>query len=143
MRLTYIIFFVPPYSEKISRSIKKEKKCYFFDWTLCKDFSKRFENYVALELKVLIELWNDEGISQFDLFFVRNKDGKGTDFLITREKVPWCFFEVKVKDGSIAFHHYKHSELLGNIPVVQITHQDKVLKKKDNFYRVSASRFFS
>ncbi len=143
MRLTYIIFFVPPYSEKISRSIKKEKKCYFFDWTLCKDFSKRFENYVALELKVMTELWNDEGISEFDLFFVRTKDGKETDFLITRENVPWCFFEVKVKDGSIASHHYKHSELLGNIPVVQITHQDKVLKKRDNFYRVSASRFFS
>jgi len=143
MRLTYIIFLVPPYSDRISRSIKKEKKCYFFDWTLCKDPAKKFENYVALELKIMIELWNDEGISQFDLFFVRTKDGKETDFLITRENIPWCFFEVKIKDSAIASHHYKHSELLGNIPVVQITYQDKVLKKKDNFYRISASRFFS
>ncbi len=143
MRLTYIIFLVPPYSQRISRSLKKENKCYFYDWTLCRDFPSRFENYVALELKILTELWSDEGISEFELYYVRTKEGKETDFLITRGNTPWCFFEVKTKDGAIAAHHYKHSQLLGDIPLVQITHEHEVLKRRDKFYRVSACRFFS
>ncbi len=144
MRLTYILFFVPPYSRKISRTLKKEKKCYFYDWTRCIGLARSFENYVAVELKAMVELWNDSGIGEFDLFYVRTKDGKETDFLVTQNGNPWCFFEVKTTDGSIAAHHYKHSGALGNIPVVQLTHENNILKKTDNlFYRVSASRFFS
>jgi predicted AAA+ superfamily ATPase len=143
MRLIYIIFFVPPYSKRISRTLKKEKKCYFYDWTRCADFAKRFENYVAVELKIMVELWNDMGLGEFDLFYVRTKDGKETDFLITRENIPWCLFEVKLKDSAMAAHHYSHSGALGNIPVVQLTHENNVLKKNDGlFYRISASRFF-
>jgi len=143
MQLTYVIFLVPPYSQKIARSIKKEKKCYFYDWSRCKDSAKRFENYVALELKIMLELWNDNGIADFELFYVRTKDGKETDFLITKNNSPWCFFEAKLKDDPIARHHYKHSSILNNIPVVQITHENNILKKRDNlFYRISASRFF-
>jgi len=143
MQLTYVIFLIPPYSQKIARSIKKEKKCYFYDWSRCKDSAKRFENYVALELKIMLELWNDNGIADFELFYVRTKDGKETDFLITKNNSPWCFFEAKLKDDPIARHHYKHSSILNNIPVVQITHENNILKKRDNlFYRVSASRFF-
>jgi len=143
MQLTHAIFLVPPYSQRITRSIKKEKKCYFYDWSRCEDFAKRFENYVALELKIMIELWNDSGIGDFELFYVRTKDGKETDFLITKNNTPWCFFEAKLKDDPIARHHYKHSSILNNIPVVQVTHENNILKKKDNlFYRVSASRFF-
>lgn len=144
MQLTYVIFLIPPYSQKIARSIKKEKKCYFYDWSRCKDSAKRFENYVALELKIMLELWNDNGTADFDLFYVRTKDGKETDFLITKNNSPWCFFEAKLKDDPIARHHYKHSSIFNNIPVVQITHENNILKKRDNlFYRVSASRFFS
>jgi len=92
----------------------------------------------------MVELWNDSGIGEFGLFYVRTKDGKETDFLVTQNGDPWCFFEVKTTDGSIAAHHYKHSEALGNIPVVQLTHESNILKKKENlFYRISASRFFS
>jgi predicted AAA+ superfamily ATPase len=144
MRLTYIVFFVPPYSQRISRTLKKEKKCYFYDWTRCAGLARSFENYVAVELNAMVELWNDSGIGEFDLFYVRTKDGKETDFLVTQNGNPWCFFEVKTTDGSIAAHHYKHSEALGNIPVVQLTHESNILKKKDDlFYRISASRFFS
>lgn len=144
MQLTYVIFLVPPYSQRIARSIKKEKKCYFYDWSRCADSAKRFENYVALELKIMLELWNDNGIADFELFYVRTKDGKETDFLITKNNIPWCFFEAKLKDDPIASHHYKHSGILNNIPVVQITHENNILKKRDYlFYRVSASRFFS
>jgi len=35
---------VSPYNKSISRSIKKEKKMYFYDWTIIEDEGKRFEN---------------------------------------------------------------------------------------------------
>jgi len=73
----------------------------------------------------------------------RTKDGKETDFLITKNNTPWCSFEAKLKDDPIARHHYKHSRILNNIPVVQITHKNNILKKGNNlFYLVLASRFF-
>lgn len=76
-----------------------------------------------------MELWNDSGIGNFALFYVRTKDKKETDFLITSDNIPWCFFEVKIKDRPIAAHHYKHSQALGNIPVVQLTRENNILKK--------------
>ncbi len=92
----------------------------------------------------MVELWNDKGIGEFDLFYVRTKDSKESDFLITANQAPWCLFEVNTRDGSIAPHHFRHSQALENIPVVQLTHQNNILKKKDGlFYRLSASRFFS
>ncbi len=143
MQFVYIIFLLPPFSQSITRSIKKEKKAYFFDWTRCENLAKRFENYVALELKIMIELWNDLGVADFELFYIRTKDGKETDFLIIKNSNPWCLFEAKIKDGPIDSHHYKHSKALGDIPFVQITYENNVLKRSDDyFYRISASRFF-
>jgi len=143
LELVYMIFMVPPFSDKISRSLKKEKKCYFFNWTLCNDEAAKFENYIAIELKAVTELWNDYGIGRFDLFYIRTKDGKESDFLVTKNSNPWCLFEVKLKDGPIEKHHYKHAGLLGEIPIVQLCKENKVLKKgENNSFRVSASRFF-
>jgi predicted AAA+ superfamily ATPase len=144
LRLTCVIFLIPPYSRSISRALKKEKKCYFYDWTRCADPATRFENYVAVQLKTMIELWNDSGFSTLDLHFVRTKDGRETDFLITRERKPWCLIEAKLSDGPLASHHRKHAEALDGIPIVQLTQEAKVLKKeKGGVYRLSASRFFS
>jgi predicted AAA+ superfamily ATPase len=144
LRLTCVIFLVPPYSRSISRALKKEKKCYFYDWTRCTDPATRFENYVAVQLKTIVELWNDSGLGPLDLHYVRTKDGRETDFLITRERKPWCLIEAKLSDAPLESHHRKHAEALGGIPVIQLTQEPKVLKKeKGGIFRISASRFFS
>ncbi len=144
LRLTCVIFLLPPYSRSISRALKKEKKAYFYDWTRCSDPAARFENYVAVELKTLAELWNDGGAGSFELYYVRTKDGRETDFLLTREGRPWCLLEAKLADSPIEGHHLRHAEALGRIPFVQLTHEPNVVKKsRGAFYRLSASRFFS
>jgi len=81
MQLTYTIFMLFPYSRNIARAIKKEQKCYLYDWTRCPDPASRFENYIAVELKVLTGLWNDAGIADFQLFYVRTKDGKSINMV--------------------------------------------------------------
>jgi len=87
--LGYLIFRLSPYSKKIVRSLTKETKAYFYDWTRLNDPAGRFENYMAVELKTILDLWTDAGIDNFELHFMRDRDGKETDFLILRDSRPW------------------------------------------------------
>jgi predicted AAA+ superfamily ATPase len=141
MELTHAVFLISPYSRKITRSVKKERKLYFYDWARCHDPASRFENYIAAELMTTIELWHDKGIGDFSLMYIRTRDGKETDFLITRNREPWCLFEAKLQDESIARHHLDQAQALGRIPIVQVVHQNGVYKKQPpNTFRCSASR---
>ena len=45
----YLIFTIRPWHRNILRSIKKEAKLFFFDWSILPDPGKRFENLLALE----------------------------------------------------------------------------------------------
>ncbi|MBI2500468.1 MAG: ATP-binding protein [Deltaproteobacteria bacterium] len=139
---TYILFQVPPYTQKISRSLKKEKKIYFFDWTNVTDPSKRFENYVAVELKNRVDLWTSATKYKFDLFFVRSRDGRETDFLVTRDAKPYFLVEAKLSSDQIESHNRHHAVVLGNIPLIQLIAKQGVVKAgRDNTYLLSASRF--
>ena len=143
MQLVYAVFLISPYHQRIARAVKKEKKAYFYDWGRALEPSKRFENYVAVELAAMIDLWHDRGIGDFELMYVRTRDGKETDFLIVSHRRPWCLFEAKLQDDAIA-RHLAQADALGNTPFIQVTAQDKVFKRQDSrFYRVSANRLFS
>lgn len=142
LELCYLIFKIPPYSKKISRSIKKEQKIYFFDWTRNKSESIRFENYIAFELFNLVTFWSDHGLGNYNLHFVRNRNGQETDFLITLDNNPWLLIEAKLNDESIDSHHIRQAEILDDIPFVQLIYKNRVAKKEGkNLYVISASRF--
>lgn len=144
LQFVYVLFLVPPYHERLARSLRKEKKAYFYDWSRVPDPAARFENYVALELKTLVEFWNDAGLANADLWYIRTRDGRETDFLVTLEGKPWCLFETKLSDGSLASHHFSHSRALGDIPVVQVTRAPGVNRRDGEAgFRVSAGRFFA
>lgn len=141
--LTYVIFRVHPYDKRVNRALKKENKVYFYDWTLVSEPAKRFENYVACELKNRIELWSGMTKHKFELFFVRTRDKKETDFLITRDQSPYFLAEVKMSDEGVESHNRLHAAKLGNIPLIQIIKKPDVIKAgNDDVYVVSASRFF-
>ena len=142
LELTYILFFIKPYTKNISRAVRKEQKVYFFDWTRVKDESAKFENYIACELISLISFWNDAGYGYYDLNFVRTKDGKETDFLIIKDKKPWILIETKLSLKEISSHHVTQAKHLGNIPIIQLINEKDVVKRlgKDLFI-ISADRF--
>jgi len=125
---TYIIHLISPYSKHIHRSIKKERKCYFFDWTLVEDLSNRFENFLAIQLLAWLSLFNDSGMATYELNYLRSRDSKESDFLIVKNKKPWLIIEAKLSPTSIDAHHYRFSESLGGIPIIQIVHDEKVAK---------------
>ncbi|MEW6042197.1 MAG: AAA family ATPase, partial [Elusimicrobiota bacterium] len=143
LELMFMVFLIRPWHKRINRSIRKEPKLYFYDWTHIKDESLLYENFMAMELKNMVDIWSDNGYGDFNLFYVRTKDGKETDFLITKYHMPWLLCEAKLKSAKIESHHYRISELLGNIPFVQIVKEDKITQQRDKiFFQVSASRFF-
>jgi len=141
--LTFVIFEIQPYKKNLKRLIKKEKKIYLYDFSLIPDEAAKFENFVAHELKTRIELWNEITNDKFELFFIRTRDKKETDFLIIKNSKPFFLCEAKLQSTEIENHHYLHSRHLGQIPFIQIIKKENVLKVIDkNFYIVSASKFF-
>ena len=144
LKLCYIVFLVPPYSKKIQRTVKKEPKVYFFDWTHVKNEAARFENYVALELYSLINLWMDAGFGKYELRVVRMRDKRETDFLILKNNRPWCLAEAKLSVVPFEAHHLHHASLLGDIPLIQVVREANICKVFSPVrYAVSAGRFFA
>lgn len=143
LNLLYLTFQIKPYSKRQKYSVKKEQKLYFHDWTRIFDESCKFENFVACELLSLISLWTDAGLTNAELYYLRQKDKSETDFLIIKDNRPWLMIEVKLNATNIDPHHYRLSEILGNIPVVQIVLSgDHIIKKNNNTFVISAHRFF-
>ena len=144
LELGYLIFRISPYQKKIARSLKKEQKAYFYDWTRVALEPARFENYVAVELKVWTDLWTDAGAGEFDLYYIRDRDGRETDFLLTKGSVPWLLVEAKLSSSKIDYHHKKNRAVLGNIPFVQVLQENNIAEKhEEGIYQMSASRFFA
>ena len=80
----------------------------------------------------------------WDLRSVRNKQKEETDFLMTRENVPWLLVEAKMSDQPVEKHHLATAEALGKIPVVQVCRQNDVaIVQRESVFRLSANRLFS
>ncbi|MCB1108775.1 MAG: DUF4143 domain-containing protein, partial [Chlamydiia bacterium] len=91
----YYCFEITPWSKNVIRSLIKEPKYYLWDWSLCKDSGARAENFIASHLLKAVHFWNDYGFGEFGLYFVRNKDKKEVDFLVSKDNKPWFLVEVK------------------------------------------------
>jgi hypothetical protein len=86
----------------------------------------------------------DASGEKYDLFYIRDKEKKETDFLITKDDKPWLLIEAKLSDSPITSHHFQIQKALGNIPLVQACREEKIcMLQKKNAYRISASRFLA
>ena len=59
------------------------------------DEGQRAENFVASHLLKAVHWWNDLGHGNFQLHYLRTKDGKEVDFMVSRDSDPWFLVEVK------------------------------------------------
>lgn len=95
LRATYFCFELRPWHKNIARSLLKEPKYYLWDWSICKEKGARNENFIASHLLKSVHFWNDTGEGHFGLYFIRDKEKREVDFLITKEDRPWIMVEVK------------------------------------------------
>ncbi len=110
----YVIFTVRPYHRNVARAILKEPKIYFFDTAQVEgDDGVKFENLVACALFKEVQYCTDALGQKLDLHYVRNKDGKEVDFLVTRDKKPERLIETKLGDENISPHLKTFAAMLG------------------------------
>lgn len=100
----YFCFSVRPWHANLARSLRKEPKFYLWDWAMLNDPGARHENLVASHLLKAVHFWNDSGLGEFSLFFLRTKEKREVDFLITRDDSPWFLVEVKSSDAPLSPH---------------------------------------
>ncbi len=91
----YYCFTVRPWTTNVTRSILKEPKYYLWDWSQCADNGARHENFVASHLLKAVHFWTDQGLGDYDLYFLRDKEKREVDFLVTKDNKPWFMVEVK------------------------------------------------
>jgi predicted AAA+ superfamily ATPase len=96
----YVIFRVLPHHKNVARSILKAPKFYFYDTgQVLGDNGAKLENFTACSLQKEIHFLADCLGDQFNLNYVRTKDGLEIDFLVSREEEPCFLIEVKWADN--------------------------------------------
>jgi hypothetical protein len=93
----YFTFTIRPYAGKLSRTLKAEPKLYLFDiLRIPAEYQgKRLENLTALHLLKACQFWTDTAQGDYDLRFVRTRDGLEVDFLVLADGKPWMLLECK------------------------------------------------
>ena len=67
-----------------------------WDWSQVNDRAARFENLVASSLLKSVNLWTQSGLSHHDLHFIRDKQKREVDFLVTKNNKPWILIEANL-----------------------------------------------
>ena len=125
----YVVFKVTPFHKNISRSLLKAPKYYFYDTgQVVGDQGVKLENLVACALLKEIHFREDCLGEQRNLYYLRDKDGREIDFLITQNDAPSHMIEVKWKgaDLSVNFSSFaKYFKAVQKIQLVRKLNREK------------------
>ena len=86
---------IRPWFKNVSKSLRKEPKWFLRDWSGIDDPGKRAETFIACHLLKAVDGWNDLGLGQFELRYLRDKQQREVDFVVIRDQKPWFLVEVK------------------------------------------------
>jgi len=97
----YHVFRLRPFAGPRSRLLTKMPKAYLWDWSLVPEPSARFENLVASHLLKLCHHLEDVEGHRASLSFVRDRQGREADFLVSVGKKPWFLVEAKLAETRV------------------------------------------
>ncbi len=106
----YYCFTIQPWSKNVTRSLIKEPKVFLWDWSLVEDKGARVENFIACHLHKAVHYWTDRGFGEYGLHFLRDKEKREVDFLVSKNKKPWFIVEVKSSENqgiSKSLYHFQ------------------------------------
>lgn len=102
LKVIYLIFTLRPWHKNITRSIKKENKLYFYDWSNVPEAGCRFENLLAVSLIKMAVRLTETGLGSFEIMHIRNKEKQEVDFVLVKNGKPVALFEAKESDSDIS-----------------------------------------
>ena len=98
----YFGFLVKPWSQHIENAIRKTPKWFLRDWSGIADIGKRNETMLACHLLKAVQYWTDMGFGVCDLYYIRDKQKKEADFLVSKDGKPWFLAEAKTSDTKLS-----------------------------------------
>ena len=137
-----LTFTVKPYFKQIQKTLRKNPKVYFYDWSFVKSHGPRFENFIACQLLKAITLWNERFGYNFDLYFIRTYSDKEIDFCITFDNKPWLLIEAKYGYPEVSQAIKEFSRQL-KVSAIILTNEENWNVKKEDIYIFSVGRFLS
>lgn len=147
LQRVYYVYAVAPYSERIQRSLQRASKYYYWDWSEANEPGARFENLVMSHLKKACDAWTDFGHGRFQLWYLRDREKREVDALITKDRKPWCLVEAKRSDADLSPHLLRFGAQLGCNRLVQLVESVGVRKRsrigKSLVHVVSADAFLA
>ena len=128
----YLIFVIHGYDKKITRAVHKPIKVYFYDNAeVDGDESIRFENLVANHLLQKNHFLEDYHGYRMGMYYVKDKNQREVDFLVTQNSVPQELFEVKLSDVEFSKNLVAFADLLKVKAATQVVLNLKMSKTKN------------
>lgn len=139
----FVIFRVTPYSKNIARSLLKEPKLYFFDTGLVDgDDGAKLENLVAVSLLKHAYAKTDYHAEEYNLHYLRTKDGVEVDFALALGEKIEKIIEVKLSDSAPHKGLIYFSEKY-NYPTIQIVKSLRNEYEKNGIIIQKVDKFLS
>lgn len=121
----FIIFKISPFSRNIARSILKEPKIYFYDWSLVNgDDGLKYENMLAVHLLKHCHAERDQLGKLSELYYLRTKEQKEVDFCLVENQTIHTLIEAKYSSTSLSPNLAYFSEKY-KIPGIQLVYNMK------------------
>ncbi len=141
LKEVYLVFTIRPWHRQIQRSLKKEPKLYFFDWSLLPDSGARYENLLAVSLVKMATRFTETGLGTFEIMYIRDTAKREVDFVLVKDGKPLALFEAKEGGREIAPDISYFGRML-NLPCYQIIRDlDGAEAFQGNCFLLPASAF--
>jgi uncharacterized protein len=146
LKRLYLLFSVDPWTQKISRGLRREKKWYFLDWYYIPEGPARLENMVATNLYRTCQVLTDQGFGVYRVYYIRTLEKREIDFLVTLDRKPILCLEVKSGETSLSPILRDRQKWFPETPTlgIQVVDRRETLQKHSgNTWVVSIERFLS
>jgi uncharacterized protein len=87
-----------PFAGKLTRTLRKEPKLYLWDWSEIEAEGGRFENLLAGHLIKWCHFTQDWGLPPLEFHYLRDREKREVDFLLTLNRKPWALIEAELSD---------------------------------------------
>ena len=140
----YICYRIYPFTKSDLKSLKKEPKLYLWDYTHIDNIWARNENIIANHLLKWVHFLQDVYGYDIKLQYLRDKEKREIDFVISLDWKVKYLIEVKTNDTSISKHLLYYKEKFPEAKYFQIVFWEKEVDIEKFWIRViSASKFLS